>query len=232
MPRQVSFNDLFNTTFEEIGANRAACLVFLALAVPLGVLPLVAFDTAVPDGDGVFGLIAAGAVPITLFLAAMLVGMVVQFWFTTAMLRRSLEPDFGPLLAYLGISLLSSFALAVGFLLLVVPGVILLVRWIMVMPLVIENRVPAMDSFAESWARTEGSGWAIFGTLAVLLVVILMLNGAGSVLSGLIVQDARIAAWLIESFASQAGTILSTAAGIAAYRWLGDSTREIEDVFA
>ena len=176
MMRTISFADLLNTTFEEISNNLGACLGFLAFAVPLGVLPLLAFDTSVPEGEGGLGLIAAGALPITMFLGAILVGMVVQFWFVSAMLRGTLAPDFGQMLPYIGISLLMSLSIAVGFVLLIVPGVILLVRWILVLPLVIDNRVPAMDSFGESWARTEGNGWAIFGTLAILLIGILMLN--------------------------------------------------------
>lgn len=44
--------------------------------------------------------------------------------------------------------------------------------------------------------------------------------------------NARIASWLIESLISQIWTIVSTGMSVGAYRLLGDSTRELEEVFS
>jgi hypothetical protein len=230
--RQASFNDLFNASFEEVAANRAACLIYLAVTVPLGVVSLAVFDAVVTGPEALLSGTARDAGTVMGMIASTLLGMVLQFWFSTALLRRSLRPDLGQLLPYLGISVLSFAGMVIGLALLLVPGLILISRWILVIPLVLDGRVPAMDSFVESWERTQASAWAIFGLAILYLVFVVFLSIASSTIAGQLPDSLRIAGWLVESLTSQGGTILSSAVMIGTYRLLGDNTREIAEVFA
>jgi hypothetical protein len=59
-------------------------------------------------------------------------------------------------------------------LLLVIPGFIFATRCLLVTPMVLERKVPAMDSFVESWESTQSSAWSIFGVFVVLVVLYLI----------------------------------------------------------
>ncbi len=232
MQREASFNDLFNATFEEIAGNRAATLIFLAVTVPLGAASVALFDTASGNPAVLFSPASRNLGTAAGLVAMFVFGMVTQYWFITAMLRRSLHAGFDRLLPYLGISLLSMAGMMFGLLLLVIPGLVFAARCLLVAPLVLERKVPAMDSFVESWDRTRGSAWAIFFVIVVLCLLTLIPNGMGQFLSDRLNGHARIAGWLIESLSSQIWTIVSTGMTVGAYRLLGDSTRELEEIFA
>ena len=86
-------------------------------------------------------------------------------------LRRS-TPYIGRILVC---SLLMAFVVGLGFLFLVVPGVILGVGLALAIPaVVIEPRTSASAALSRSWELTRGARWRIFGlglTLLVLLYV-------------------------------------------------------------
>jgi uncharacterized membrane protein len=63
---------------------------------------------------------------------------------------------------------------SIGFVLLIVPGVIALVRLAWVAYLVVEERRPALEALRESWERTRGHGGAIFGIELLALPLVLV----------------------------------------------------------
>jgi uncharacterized membrane protein len=81
-------------------------------------------------------------------------------------------------------SLLLHFIVAIGTALLVVPGVIAAVRLSWVPYLVIEERLDAISSIRESWERTRGYGWTIFGIW--LLAIPILIVGAMLLVVGII----------------------------------------------
>lgn len=232
MQRQTSFNELFNASFQEIAANRAVCLIFLAVTVPLGAVSLALFETAITGPAALFSNTAQGLGTWAASIAGTLLELAAQFWLTMALLRRTLRVGFDRLLPFIGTSVLIIIGISLGMLLLVIPGLIFATRCLLVPALVTEGRIPAMDSFVESWERTRGSGWALFGLLALYLVVTVIVTLLAGALAETLPESLRIGGWLVESLASQGATILSTAVIIGAYRLLGDNTREIEEVFA
>lgn len=231
MKKQVSFNELFGATVEEIFANRKAALVYLALSVPVFSVWLIVFGAWSANPDAMFeatprNLAAGVAVLVSILLSGLL-----QYWFDLAMLRRSLHSDFSLLLPCLGISLLGLLGSGFGLLLFVVPGLILIIRWTLVMPLLLARDVPPMETFANSWERTSGSGWPIFALIAMFFV-------ATTISSNIIVSifeqtdvAGRIAGALIDALITQAGAIASTGISVGAYRLLGPRHRMIEEVF-
>ncbi|MDO9407326.1 hypothetical protein [Patulibacter sp.] len=85
-------------------------------------------------------------------------------------LFRSVSPVAGPLLL---VSLLAGLGIGVGFVLLIVPGLILLTIWAVVAPVVVLERTGVLASFGRSQELVRGSGWPVFGTL-VLMVLLLI----------------------------------------------------------
>jgi len=71
---------------------------------------------------------------------------------------------FLPLLA---IGLLEGIAIALGFLLLIVPGFILFVMWSVVVPVRVIEHTSIFESFGRSAELTQGYRWPIFGTVLV-----------------------------------------------------------------
>lgn len=105
-------------------------------------------------------------------------------------LGTGLGASFRAFLPNLGISILNFLALMVGFMLLIVPGVMLMCAWLVVVPSNMAEGTGVMGAFGRSRALTSGHRWSLFGLLllygmAVLIVgLIAMVGATGSVASG------------------------------------------------
>jgi hypothetical protein len=83
------------------------------------------------------------------------------------------------------VTLLWSLGLGLGFMLLVVPGAILLSMWAVAIPALVEERTGILGAFGRSRELTRGSRWKVFGLLLVLLVVFYLVIGFAAVLGGI-----------------------------------------------
>ena len=63
-----------------------------------------------------------------------------------------------------------SLAVGIGFLLLVVPGLIFLTMWFVTTPACVVERLGVFDSMARSSALTRGHRWQIFGMMALIAI--------------------------------------------------------------
>jgi len=69
--------------------------------------------------------------------------------------------------------ILLGFAIGVGFLLLIVPGLVVLTLWIFVIPaIVLENRGIG-EAFGRSRELVRGNGWNVFGVIVLTFVLLL-----------------------------------------------------------
>jgi hypothetical protein len=83
--------------------------------------------------------------------------------------RRSL-PFVGRLIT---LAILTSFVIGLGFLLLIIPGFILLAGLILASPaLVIEGLPHATQAMGRSWELTRGQRWKVFGAIMVTFILI------------------------------------------------------------
>lgn len=99
----------------------------------------------------------------------------------------------------LGAGLLAGIGIAIGLILLVVPGLILLTWWSLIIPLIVLEGVAVMDSFGRSRELVRGHGWTVFG---VLIVAGLLLIAASIVISLIFV-------WLPGEFRSYISSVVS-----------------------
>lgn len=86
---------------------------------------------------------------------------------------------------YLGTVLLSSVCTFFGFLLFVIPGIILMTGWIFAVFLVIDRDLRPVAALRESWRITRGNKWRVF--LLLLLILLINLLGALCFFVGLFV---------------------------------------------
>ena len=67
----------------------------------------------------------------------------------------------------IGASLLAGLGIAVGILLLVVPGLVLLTIWAVIAPVIVIEKRRAVESFGRSRDLVRGHGWTVFGIVVI-----------------------------------------------------------------
>lgn len=72
--------------------------------------------------------------------------------------------------------ILASIGITIGFILLIVPGLVLLTWWLFIVPVIMLEGQSATESFGRSRELVRGNGWNVFG-LIVLTIVILIVAG-------------------------------------------------------
>src|SRR4051794_7796596 len=113
------------------------------------------------------GLLTLVAVLVSLVLATLYEGMVVELVRdvqdgrrdnTVGELFGSVSPVLLPLIA---VSLLAGLGIGLGFVLLIVPGLILLTFWSVVAPVTVIERPGVFGAFGRSWQLVRGYGWPV-----------------------------------------------------------------------
>jgi hypothetical protein len=118
-------------------------------------------------------LIAAlvALVAVTLF-TGMVVGLVADVQdgrrdATVAQLLGAVTPVFGRLIL---VGLVAGVGIVIGFIAIVVPGLILITIWSVIAPVVVLERPPGLGALKRSRNLVRGNGWPVFGVIVVLVV--------------------------------------------------------------
>ena len=93
-------------------------------------------------------------------------------------LIRSVEPVFWELLT---VSILSGIAVGIGFILLIIPGLILIVIWSVVAPVVVLERPGVFAAFGRSRELVRGNGWNVFAVIALVFLAVAAVSVAAGV---------------------------------------------------
>ena len=155
----------------------------LGLIARLGVIPGGAIQTSATTGEPLSSsaggaLIVYGLVSIVVLFVGSLLSTAAVIWVSCE--RVSGQPaTFGTgvvraiqvLPANIAMTFLMGLALMVGFMLLVVPGVMLMLRWIAAIPSLVVEGAGVLGSLGRSRDLTLGHRWAILGFLLVLALV-------------------------------------------------------------
>jgi hypothetical protein len=113
-------------------------------------------------------------------------------------LLRSVEPVLLPLM---GVSIVFGFGVAIGFVLLIVPGLILLVIWSVVAPVTVLERPGILAAFGRSRELVRGNGWAVFGVIATVGVTVLVISFAVDLASASLGSVGRaLVQWVVDAF--------------------------------
>lgn len=124
------------------------------------------------------------------------------------------------LLPLIGVGLLSGLGIAVGMILLVVPGLFLLTIWAVIAPAIVIERSGVFDAFGRSRELVRGNGWPVFGVIVVAFVIALI---GGLIFTSIAagISDGAIVRIVFSALASTiTAPIGALVAGILYYRLL------------
>ena len=134
------------------------------------------------------GALAALAAVVSIVLTTFYQGMVVRLVHDVQDGRRdSSVPDLlrsvSPVvLSLLAVSILAGLGIGLGLLLLIVPGLFLLTIWAVVAPVTVLERPGVFAAFGRSRELVGGHGWAVFGTLILIFLIVLSAGVIAAVL--------------------------------------------------
>jgi hypothetical protein len=158
---------------------------FLTAVVVFTVLDLLSALAEWGAGDSVSAGVFWGVV-------SAVIGVVGYFWVQAALVElvrdvrdgrvdrtvggtyRAVQPRLG---AVIVAGVLAAIAIGIGFVFLVVPGLILLTIWSMLVPVIVFEGRTAGESFGRSRDVVRGHGWSVFGLILVTFLLVAIASG-------------------------------------------------------
>jgi hypothetical protein len=92
----------------------------------------------------------------------------------------SVEPV---LLRLIAVSIMFAIGVGLGFVLFIIPGLILLTLWSVVAPVTVLERPGILAAFGRSRELVRGNGWPVFGVIVLVYVVVLAISLAAGIAS-------------------------------------------------
>ena len=172
--RKLDTSDTLSEVFSIYGSQAA-----VLLPVAFGLFVLVAVISGLLSGT-ILGALVAFAVSIV--VTTLYQGMVVQLVRDVQDGRRdssvgdllsSAAPVVLPLIAA---GFLAGLGILIGFILLVVPGLILLTIWAVIAPVIVVERTGVIEAFGRSRQLVRDNGWRVFGVILIVLVITIVVG--------------------------------------------------------
>jgi hypothetical protein len=107
----------------------------------------------------------------------------------------SYQYAFSRLGGLIGLALLIALVVGVGFILLVIPGIIFLVFLAVAVPAFIIERLGVTDSMSRSWKLVSGSWWHVLGVIVVAGIIAGVINGILAAIGG----SSFFGAWILSA---------------------------------
>ncbi len=242
MERDLNFGDVVGGTLDTLLENGRAAIIYLVVFTTVG-SSLQLLATEFPFGpanenallgavQGAIGL-GAGIAGIVIFVLA----IIGQYLLWEAMLSRpSLQVGLPRrrYLAFLGLLIISGIGTAIGFVFLIVPGLIILARWSIAPALLIKERQGITEALENSWntikGRTSPIVWAVLAGVVGLGLLSGAVGGSVVFMGGSI--ETNPMSIIFEQAVSDFGTLLSVSLGVFLYRHFYGEAKEIVEVFS
>jgi len=249
-PERFRIGRVFGDTFRVLGRN---FVLYAGLAAIFSGIPSFLYgllseskanlytSTSEQVSRHVFGVLIA-------FVIYLVLALILQ----AALVRATIEdlngkqPTFGDalsrafalLLPIIGLSILMSLGIGLGFALLFVPGIYLAVRWSAAVPVLVHEQRGIFESMKRSSELTKGSRWRIFGLYIVLFIAIWFLELVLGLLVAVVTPllGAVIGALLMAILSAGVSLILTIAVAVAyvelRYVKEGADVSELAEIFA
>jgi len=169
MNRKLDVGSALSQIFSTYG-QQAGVLLPLAF----GIFLIVAIITGLFAGNVFLGLVAfAISVVAGTLYQGMVVSLVrdVQDGKRDSSVGQLVEETWPVVLPLIGAGILAGVGIAIGFVLLIVPGLILLTIWSVIAPVIVVEHSGAIDAFGRSRALVKGNGWQVFGVIVVVFLI-------------------------------------------------------------
>jgi glycerophosphoryl diester phosphodiesterase family protein len=117
-----------------------------------------------------------------------LISLVATFWLQGALVKAvddvhdgKADLSFGETLAavrpqlpaIMVAGILAAIGVILGLILLIIPGLYLLTRWILIIPVIVLEGRSAGDSFGRSRDLVSGHGWNVFGVIVLTILILI-----------------------------------------------------------
>ena len=169
MNRKLDVGGTLSQVFSTYG-QQAGVLLPLAFGLYL----VVAIITGLFAGNLILSLIAigVGVIAATLY-QGMVVSLVrdVQDGSRDSSVGQLIEETWPVVLPLIGAGILAGIGIAIGLIVFIVPGLILLTIWSVIAPVIVVERSGAIDAFGRSRALVKGNGWQVFGVIIVVFLI-------------------------------------------------------------
>src|SRR4051812_34689457 len=120
------------------------------------------------------------------------------------------------LLTLLAVSILFGAGVAVGFVLLVLPGLFLMTIWAVTAPVVVVERAGVLEAFRRSHDLVRGNGWSVFAVILVVFVGLAIVSALASLLTaGLGDVASAIVAWAVTALTAPLSAVTAAVLYIA-----------------
>jgi hypothetical protein len=187
-----------SATFGSIGRNFVTFALLALLAeVPLQVLQWYTMKSRLgaaaivgsPGAAITYGLTLIASSLLTIFMVYVLQAAIVYGTITDLNGRRA---SFGSCLSMalkvalplIGLSIISGLGTALGFILLIVPGIIVALGWSVAVPVKVVERAGVFESLSRSWELTSGHKGTIFLLALVFAIASWIFAALGFAISG------------------------------------------------
>jgi hypothetical protein len=169
MENSINGGDVISRTFN-IYVDQASVLLPAAAVVFVieGILSAVLIAAA--------PALALVAFVLTIIASTLFTGMVVELVAdiqdgrrdaSAGQLLRAAMPVLGQLIL---VGIIAGIGIVIGFVLIIVPGLILLTIWSVAAPVVVLERAGAVRALGRSRELVRGNGWPVFGVIVVLVI--------------------------------------------------------------
>jgi hypothetical protein len=135
-------------------------------------------------------------------------------------LIRSVEPVLIPLML---VSLLFAIGVFIGFVLIIIPGLILLTIWAVVAPVTVLEHPGVFAAFGRSRELVRGHGWAVFGVIVLIYLAVAVVSVVAGLITGSLGTAGRaLVQWAVDSVIAP---VPALGASVLYFALLGDRDR-------
>ena len=233
MDRDIGISDFLNSATELVKDNSRNVGIYILVVGALGAAGVALgfvepTTSAFQFGEGVEWQSGDPLVGALFQLVVAVISVVAAYFLLAEFLAaRGRLPDRSTRIwAYVGMSILAVIGLVFGLLLLVIPGIILMVRWVAASGFLIGGRKGIVESLSSSWHATSGHGMSIFLAALVLIIALIVVSVIFGVIIGLV--GGTDAADVLTPFVQALANAVFLAFGIGAYTLVADDTEARE----
>jgi hypothetical protein len=169
MNRSIDIGSVISRTFK-IYADQASVLLPAAAVVFIGVGIVSALLVVIAP------VLAILAFVVILVGTTLFTGMVVELVAdvqdgrrdaTVGQLLQAARPVIGKLIL---VGIVAGIGIAIGFILIIIPGLILITIWAVFAPVIVLERPAGLGALGRSRELVRGNGWQVFGVIVVLVI--------------------------------------------------------------
>ena len=233
MQKEVSFGGIFRALASLLSGSSREVALFTLVVGGLTAAGIVSGMTEPTSGTVDFGFMVddTSSPASALFdLVSAVVGVVANYLLIKRFVAVTGQNDSGNRFwPYVGMAILSAIGIVLGMILLIVPGIILLVRWSAASGYLIGEGQGVTESLSSSWSATKGHSWPIFFAGLVLFLGVAI---AAGMIGGILGVISTTAVNAVSAFLEAVSSAIFSAFGIAIYSLVRNDSRQLNEVFA